>query len=272
MLASLIEPPYCLVIPISNIKGGFMKITNLSDWITDKLELMISTQGLKIGDRLPSERKLALELGVSRTSIREAIQKLISRGQLLAKQGGGTFVHSSPNDWKESAIVDPLKSLFKDNPEYRFDVLEIRHALEGCAAWHAAQRASEEDKIHIKKAFDKMVASHNGDDALHEAHLDAQFHLSIAEASHNIVLLQVMRGLFDLLQANVAQNLEKLYIVPRVFEPLTKQHQNLMEAVLNGDPEAARNASDAHIGFVHSSLRSFDEDEARFARSLRLPI
>lgn len=249
-----------------------MKTTNLSDQITGKLELMISTQGLKVGDRLPAERKLALELGVSRSSIREAIQKLISRGLLLAKQGGGTFIHSSPRNWKEGAIVDPLKLLFKDNPEYRFDVLEIRHALEGCAAWHAAQRASDADKIRIKTAFENMIASHNNDDAIHEAHLDADFHLAIAEASHNIVLLQIMRGLFDLLQDNVAQNLEKLYIVPRVFESLTLQHRALMDAVIDGDAEAARAASDAHIGFVHNSLRSFDEDEARKARSLRLPI
>jgi DNA-binding FadR family transcriptional regulator len=78
-----------------------------------------------------------------------------------------------------------------------------------------------------------------------------------------------MRGLFDLLQNSISHNLDKLYTIPRVFDPLKEQHQALMQAVLDGDPETARLAAQAHLVFVEESLKSIDADEARKARALR---
>lgn len=248
-----------------------MKPMRLPDHIAEQLEIMIDARGLNPGDRLPSERKLAEELQVSRSSLREAIQKLASRGRLVSRGGGGTYVREMPRGWSDDIIVNPLASLFKDNPGYRFDVLEIRHALDGAAAWHAAQRATEDDKNKLRERFDAMIAMHGSEDPMDEARADAAFHLTIAEASHNLVLLQVMRGLFSLLQTNISQNLEKLYTLPRVFEPLSSQHKELAEAIIAGDPERARKAALVHIDFVHTSLKAIDEDEARRARSFRLP-
>ena len=166
-------------------------------------------------------------------------------------------------------ITAPLASLMLDDPEYRFDVLEIRHALDGTAAWHAAMRAMPEDKDRLRDRFDHMISLHGTDDPVEEARADAAFHLAIAEASHNLVLLQVTRALFDLLQANISQNLEKLYLLPRVFEPLSAQHRELMDAIVAGDAARARAAAYVHIDFVHTSLKSIDEDEARKARAFR---
>lgn len=244
---------------------------SLPDQIAEQLEIMINTRGLMPGDRLPAERKLAEEMQVSRSSLREAIQKLASHGRLVTRRGGGTYVREAAPHWSDGAIVSPLSSLFKDNPEYRFDVLEIRHALEGAAAWHAAQRATDEDRRHLRTRFDDMIAMHGSDEPMAEARADAEFHFAIAEASHNLVLVQVMRGLFQLLQTNISQNLEKLYTLPKVFEPLSAQHRELMETIIAGDPERARRAALVHIDFVHSSLKAIDEDEARKARSFRLP-
>lgn len=248
-----------------------MKPMRLSDHIAQQLEIMINARGLLPGDRLPAERKLAEELDISRSSLREAIQKLASRGRLVSRPGGGTYVCDVPHSWSEEVIVDPLASLFMVNPEYRFDVLEIRHGLEGAGAWHAALRATDDDKRRLRERFDAMIELHGSENTMDEARADATFHLTIAEASHNLVLLQVMRGLFTLLQTNISQNLEKLYTLPKVFEPLSAQHRELMEAIIAGDPERARHAAHVHIDFVHTSLKTIDEDEARKARSLRLP-
>lgn len=249
-----------------------MKSARLSDSIADRLEIMIGTGGLKPGDRLPAERQLAHELGVSRTSLREAIQQLSSRGRLVTRTGGGTFVQEQPAGWSREVIVDPLTRLLRGDPEYRFDVLEIRHALEGAAAWHATLRATEEDRQRIRQCFEAMLERHGSEDPMEEARADAAFHVSIAEASHNLVLIHIMRSLFDLLQANISQNLEKLYTIPRVFERLSEQHRELMEAILAGDPARARDAAHMHLDFVQSSLKTIDEDEARKARSFRLPV
>ena len=165
----------------------------------------------------------------------------------------------------------PYLPLFQGDPEYRFDVLEIRHALEGATAWHAALRATDEDRTRIAQAFQTMMDAHGKDDPTGEAEADAAFHLSIAEASHNLVLLQVMRGLFELLQTNISQSREKLYTSARTFSPLSDQHREMMDAVLAGDPERARAAAHAHLEFVHTTLRTLDDNEARRARASRLP-
>lgn len=246
-----------------------MSPSRLPDQIADKLEQIIADRRLKAGDRLPAERKLAEDLQVSRSSLREGIQRLASRGILISRLGGGTYVAEAAAGWFTDAITAPLASLMLDDPEYRFDVLEIRHALDGTAAWHAAMRAMPEDKDRLRDRFDHMISLHGTDDPVEEARADAAFHLAIAEASHNLVLLQVTRALFDLLQANISQNLEKLYLLPRVFEPLSAQHRELMDAIVAGDAARARAAAYVHIDFVHTSLKSIDEDEARKARAFR---
>lgn len=242
-----------------------MKKVRLTEHITQELEQLITGGEFQLGDRLPAERVLAEQYGVSRPSVREAIQTLISKGLLASKRGGGTFVINTKPMLGNFAMLE----LFREHPEYRFDVLEIRHALEGNAAWYAALRSTPEDKAQIQVCFERMLALHGDPDPMQEAKADAAFHLAIVEASHNLVLLHVMRSLFELLQNSISHNLDKLYTQPRVFEPLSQQHRELMEAVLAGDPERARQAAENHLSFVEESLKTIDADEARKVRSLR---
>ncbi len=96
--------------------------------------------------RLPAERQLAAQLGVSRNSLREALAMLVNEGVLLSRRGGGTFVRFQHEPWSEQNIVQPLKTLLADDPDYSFDILEARHAIEASTAWHAAMRATDADK------------------------------------------------------------------------------------------------------------------------------
>jgi len=236
----------------------------IAQQIATQLTEAIEQGTYQSGARLPAERVLAEQFGVSRPSVREAIQTLVSEGLLTVKAGGGTFVKA-----QQDLPTNPLVALFRENPEYRFDALEMRHALEGNAAFYAALRATDEDKAYIQTCYEHMIKVHGSDDPMDEAKADAAFHLAIAEASHNLVLLHVMRDLFELLQSSVSHNLDKLYTLPRVFEPLKGQHFELMQAVLDNDPERARQAAQDHLVFVEESLKSIDADEARKARSLR---
>ncbi|MCP6060353.1 GntR family transcriptional regulator, partial [Klebsiella pneumoniae] len=79
---------------------------------------------LEAGMRLPAERQLAAQLGVSRNSLREALATLVSEGVLLSRRGGGTFVRWQHDDWSEQNIVQPLKTLMENDPDYSFDILE----------------------------------------------------------------------------------------------------------------------------------------------------
>lgn len=176
----------------------------VSDRVLQSLRHLIETQQMKVGDRLPAERKLCEQLGVSRSSLREAIQQLTSQGMLVSKVGAGTYLQQLPSSWSQHQIVQPLSELIDEDPAYRFDVQEARIILEGGTAWHAALRATPEDIQHIRDCYDQITHFQSLGDDEQAARADANFHLAIAEASHNLVLIQVMRGVFDLLQFNVA--------------------------------------------------------------------
>ncbi|HAT7593866.1 transcriptional regulator LldR [Citrobacter sp. TBCS-15] len=239
----------------------------LSDEVASRVRALIEEQQLEAGMKLPAERQLAVQLGVSRNSLREALAKLVSEGVLISRRGGGTFVRWQHEAWSEQNIVQPLKTLLADDPDYSFDILEARHAIEASTAWHAAMRATSADKEKIRLCFE---ATQSEDPDL-ASQADVRFHLAIAEASHNVVLLQTMRGFFDVLQSSVKQSRQRMYLVPPVFSQLTEQHQAVLDAIIASDADGARKAMMAHLSFVHTTIKQFDEDQARQARITRLP-
>ncbi len=252
-----------LVIPIF---GHPMEKKKISDRIADQLQTIIAESGLKTGEKLPSERMLAERLGVSRPSVREAIRILSSKGIIESKQGGGTYVVQSV----ASVITDPLLDLMQEKSEFRFDIFEVRHALDGLAAYFAALRATEQDRQIIREKYDEMVRLHSTrDNPVEAAAADAAFHLAVTEASHNLALLTITRSLFKVLQHSIKNNLDKLYTIPRITERLTDQHQKLMVAVLHGDPAEARIAAHEHLVYVEESLQEIDKEQARLDRFLR---
>ena len=242
----------------------------VSDKVVQSLRILIEHNNMQVGDRLPAERKLCEQLSVSRSSLREAIQQLTSMGILQSRGGAGTFLQQLSSNWSQHQIVQPLSHLIDQDPAYRFDVQEARIVLEGGTAWYAAQRATPEDLLNIRRCYEQISHSQglgNNDQA---AQADAKFHLAIAEASHNLVLIQMMRSLFDLLQFNVVLGRRKVYSEPRRFDQLHLQHHQVMAAIERRDPEAARKAVCGHIEFVIQQVRSLDEEDARRQRASRL--
>ncbi|MCW1873688.1 transcriptional regulator LldR [Erwinia sp. INIA-01] len=238
--------------------------------LAGRIKTLIHQRQLEPGARLPAERQLAQELGVSRSSLREAIRSLIGEGVLYSKRGGGTWLCDENTRWSEERIVQPLKVLVADDPNYHNDILEARHAIEASTAWYAALRATPADKERLQNCFDAIQQQESiSADMANQA--DVRFHLAIAEASHNAVLLQTMRGFFDLLQSSVARSRERMYTVPTIFARLTEQHEELLLAILASDPERARKAAQHHLGFVLTTMKTLHEDEARQQRITRLP-
>ncbi len=128
-------------------------------------------------------------------------------------------------------------------------------------------RATPGDKEKIQLCFEATLS----EDPDIASQADVRFHLAIAEASHNIVLLQTMRGFFDVLQSSVKHSRQRMYLVPPVFSQLTEQHQAVIDAIFAGDADGARKAMMAHLSFVHTTMKRFDEDQARHARITHLP-
>ncbi len=242
-----------------------LKQPKLADVILDSLEQMILEGSLKPGQRLPPERALAVQFEVSRPSVREAIQKLEAKGLVVRRQGGGNYVSQDLG----SSYTEPLFALISQHPEAQYDLLEFRHALEGVAAYYAAIRGTEADRKIIEKRYQDWLHYHDVKDSEHEARADAEFHLSIAEAAHNVVLLHTMRALFTLLKQNIVSNLHYLYEEEVMRTRIKEQHTRLKNAVLARDPQESRSAAHDHLAYVEEILLEKSRAESRNMRSLR---
>ena len=223
----------------------------LSDTITEQIEKLIVDGALKPGDALPSERDLAKHLGVSRPSLREALLVLESRGLVQAKRGGGFGV----TDVTGPTITDPLVHLLQRHPSTIDDVLELRHGLECVAAYFAAIRATDADAKRLRDMSTAMRRRRAERDPLEDADLDVDFHMAIAEASHNVALVHVMRGLFNLMRSNMMRSREVLYRQPENVALLDDQHAQIVKAIVARDADAARAAANLHLSFIQASLR-----------------
>jgi GntR family transcriptional regulator, transcriptional repressor for pyruvate dehydrogenase complex len=223
----------------------------LSDSITEQIERLIVQGVLTPGDALPSERDLAKQLGVSRPSLREALLVLESRSLVQARRGGGFGV----TDVTGPTITDPLVHLLQRHPETIDDVLELRHGLECVAAYFAAIRATPADAKRLKEMSTAMKRRRAERDPFEDADLDADFHMAVAEASHNVALVHVMRGIFNLMRSNMTRSREVLYRQADNILLLDDQHAAIVKAIIARDHDAARDAANLHLSFIQASLR-----------------
>lgn len=227
--------------------------------IRRQIETLILRGILRPGDRLPSERDLAVRMDVSRPSLREALAELEDIGLIETRPGAGAYVA----DVLGSAFAPPLVRLFSSHPEALFDYLAFRRDLEGLAAERAATHASEIDLKVISAVFEKMEAAHQKRSPNEEAALDAEFHMGIIEASHNVVMLHMMRSMFGLLQEGVFYNRTTLFKHRTRRRDLLNQHRAIHDALLARDPQGARAAVEAHLQFIEDEM----SQQGRFERN-----
>ena len=241
----------------------FQKVTpeKLSTAVTRQIEKLILRGILRPGERLPAERELAERLGVSRPSLREAVADLQIKGLLTTKAGAGIFVA----DVLGNAFSEALVRLFADHDEAVFDYISFRRDLEGLAAERATRLASDTDLLVIQSVMDKMEQAHKKTNPSDEARLDAEFHLAIIEASHHVIMLHMMRSMFQLLREGVFYNRQVMFKQRTTRGALLDQHRVINNALQARDPEGARNAVISHLSYVENALidqRKADRNES----------
>lgn len=222
----------------------------LSQAVVRQIELLILRGILRPGERLPSERDLADKLDVSRPSLREAIAELQDRGLLVSRPGAGIYVAEVLG----SAFSDALVRLFASHEEALFDYIAFRRDLEGMAAERAARLGSDTDLQVVDTVFRKMQAANGKRNPADEARLDAEFHLAIIEASHNVVMLHMMRAMFELLREGVFYNRQVMFRQRTTRAMLLDQHRTINDALQARDPAGARAAVERHLSYVESAL------------------
>jgi len=216
----------------------------VSDQVFEQLRDLIFRGQLKPGQQVLPERELALSMGVSRPTVRAAINKLVDRGLLEHRQGQGTFVRQPPS----AQDNNPLKLLLDGHEATLVELLEVRLGLECNAAALAARRATEEDVRLIEKSLIAMRENvERGGLAFEE---DAHFHMCIAYASKNPVQIHIMKHLYDLLRFGIRENLAHLYQSPANIQEVMAQHEKVLDSIRRHDTDAAFQSMLHHINFV----------------------
>ena len=227
----------------------------LSERVMAKISDEIVSGGLKPGDRLPPERELAGQFGVSRTVVRDAIKTLSGRGILRVKRGAGNFV-AAPQEGAPAGLGAFAEGLSLGGEGFG-DLFEVRKVLEAQAAQWAARRRSDHHVGRLRGIVEEAYGHADDPDVLDET--DARFHVAVAEASQNLVLVRVMFTLLDLL-ATIRR--ETLDIAGRGRLSLD-EHERIIEEIEARDPEAARGAMLAHLISVESAIRFSERQRSR---------
>jgi GntR family transcriptional repressor for pyruvate dehydrogenase complex len=225
-----------------------IKRSRLSDEVANQIKNLISEGQLKPGDRLPPERELIKQFGVSRPSLREALNSLVTMGFLEIKQSKRTFVKSVASERME----DPLSLLIKTDTQKIFDLIEVRKAMEVWGASQAAQRATEEDIKRLESIVEEMEKTF--EEGREWDKEDADFHLAIAQATHNMVQTHIMSTMYDLLRESVA----KVFTDKTKIKKLFQQHSRILNAIKNHSPEKARERALEHLDYVDSEVRTLN--------------
>lgn len=238
----------------------------VADQVAERIEKLIVDGVIKVGQALPSERRLVEKLGCSRSALREGLRVLRGRGIVETEHGRGSYVA----DLTRADNATPLMHLFSSQPRTLFDLLEVRALLEGESARLAALRATEVDRLLIKRRYDDMLAAHEDaqpHDPREQARLDHAFHRAISEASHNPVLVHTLQTLSDLTLSTVFASVNNLYCRPAQKRQIDRQHARLYHAVMEQLPEQAQRAAKEHIHGIRDNLREIEQEEQRLVRA-----
>ena len=241
-----------------------LNIPKLSDVIVEQLEKRILDGVLKPGDRLPPERQLAEEFGVSRPAARGDSATGVARP--AQQPPGRRHLGDGPAG---DRLFRPWEKLLNQHQDLHGDLLEFRRVLEGAA--RARPPATPADLLRLEHCVDQLQNAYDGGDLAQQAQADVRFHQAVAEASHNVLFAHLSGDLLAMLHRHVKDNIADLFAVGEVAEELRAQHLAIWEAIRDKQPDAAQQAVETHLDFVATTLRTQQRQAERDAKArLRL--
>jgi GntR family transcriptional repressor for pyruvate dehydrogenase complex len=215
-----------------------VRTSRLYEQIVQQIEESVLNGTLKPGDQLPAERDLAQRLGVSRTAVREAVKALREKGLVEAYSGRGTFVTDGTSQAARQSFDLMIKIGQQEGSPH---LAELRLLLEPGIAALAAQRIKDEDLATMREAVAVMDRSQKDPAAYIEADLD--FHLALAEAAGNPLILSLIDSIVGLLR----EQRMKIFNVEGGPQRGQVHHKNILQAMERRDPEMARSAMRVHL-------------------------
>lgn len=214
--------------------------TRIYENVVEKLKASISSGELQPGQPLPSERRLMDDFCVSRSSLREAFRVLELLGLIESIPGKGRFVRT-PAPSEEGSCI-PLED------SAVLELVEARRILVPAIAAEAARKATSADLTNILRILSRTEENLSQREA--RAQYDFEFHLSLAEATHNFVFVNITRMNFELITATH----ERIYNLLDDKDAFLREHKAIYNALLDHNEEAARQEAAAHLDRVYRTL------------------
>jgi len=211
----------------------------LVDRVANEIQSVIATRQLAPGTKLPPERELCEQMGVSRTALREAVRMLVSRGLLEIRPGSGTTVREMTSD----QISEPLAMLIRTHdrtitPDH---IHEVRRILEVGIVRMAAINATETDVADLNAIISRMEK--RGIRPAEFAEKDQELHRRIAQASHNALLVVLLDSIRDVMQ----EIRRRVHLYSGLAEIVNPDHRRIVERIAARDPDGAAQAMHDHL-------------------------
>lgn len=228
-----------------------IKNTKVYEQVITQIKAMIAKGILKKGDKLPSERELVDKLGVSRTSIREALRALEIIGLIESRQGEGNFIRSN----FENSLFEPLSVMFMLQKSSTLEIHQVRVMIETETASLAAKNIKDKDIEVLQEYIDKLENSHNEVD---RSIADKNFHYKVAECCGNFLINNILRSVSSLMDAFIVNARIAIVNEAKERELLVKQHRDILQALINRDSEAAVKAMREHLECIKKHIILMD--------------
>jgi GntR family transcriptional repressor for pyruvate dehydrogenase complex len=236
-----------------------IKPKKIYEEVAEAIYEMIRSGQVEPGEKLVSVQQLAENFQVGRSAIREALTSLRAMGLVEMKQGEGTYV----KEFEKDQITFPLSTAILMNKDDIAQLLEVRKIIESGTAAAAAKRRTDEQIKLIEAALDSMLGA-KGDGELGEK-ADLQFHMALAEAAQNPLLMSLMNHVSDLMAETMRETRRVwLYSKETTLEQLYQEHLAIFEAIQARDEGAARNRMLVHLENVDGILRKYFEHTTMF--------
>jgi Transcriptional regulators len=212
--------------------------------VTEAIRAMIKERNLNENDKLPTEKELCETLEVGRSTVREAMRTLQAMGEVKFKHGKGAFV--GPGNTVANEIV--TKEWFSKAGIKLMDFVEIRLAIEPLSVRLAIHRASEEDIAELARIHNLFIQAVATQNALHLAKYDELFHMEIAYATHNQLMINIMESI----KKEVFEMRVKSFSIPKRMAGAIKPHEMILDAFYSRNMDAGSQAMTDHIKEAYS--------------------
>jgi DNA-binding FadR family transcriptional regulator len=221
-----------------------VRVERVADKVVGQLTKLIADGLFKVGDRLPAEREIAERMGVSRISVREALQKLKHQGIVKTVHGGGSVVRNIT----EQEIRRPIERLIEDDKARVLELTELRAVMEPWAARQAAKNRTDTELETIEGYLEEMETDLERARIRYE--VDFKFHAEIGAATHNTIYLHLMDSIYSLIRYSIKVHHEELFVDREGQKMILSHHRLILTAIRNQDAEAAERAMREHLTFV----------------------